>query len=85
MARDLGDPTVAYRTRMPSFSVYRQAITPERDPVAGELVFLRIDKLESLAERLPHLAREVLYRRGQVALVRVTDGPAARPPRAVDG
>jgi 4-amino-4-deoxy-L-arabinose transferase-like glycosyltransferase len=85
MARDLGDPTVAYRTRMPSFSVYRQAITPERDPVAGELVFLRIDKLKSLAERLPHLAREVLYRRGQVALVRVTDGPAARPPRAVDG
>jgi hypothetical protein len=67
---------------MPSFSVYRQAVTPERDPVAGELVFLRIDKLESLAEQLPHLARQVLYRRGQVALVRVSNGS---PAQAADG
>jgi 4-amino-4-deoxy-L-arabinose transferase-like glycosyltransferase len=78
LARRLGLPTVVYRTSMPSFSVYREAVTPHRSPVAGELVFLRIDKLEALRERLPHLGQELLYQRGQVALVRVFDpAPAA--------
>jgi hypothetical protein len=74
LARELDLPTVAYRTNMPSFSVYREAITPSRDPVPGELVFLRRDKLDHLAERLPHLTQEVLFARGPVALVRVTAG-----------
>jgi len=72
MARKLGLPTVVYRTNMPSFSVYRQAVSPERDPQPGDLVFLRRDKLQTLSERLPHLRREVLFERGQVALLRVT-------------
>lgn len=76
MAREMDLPTVIYRTSMPSFSVYRQAITPERDPVAGELVFLRLDKLETLSERLPHLEQEILFQRGQVALVKVSEGHA---------
>jgi 4-amino-4-deoxy-L-arabinose transferase-like glycosyltransferase len=73
VARDLGLPTVAYRISMPSFSVYREAITPDREPVSGDLVFLRLDKLETLGERLPHLESELLYKRGQVALVKVSD------------
>lgn len=71
MARELGLPTVVYRTSMPSFSVYRDAITPNRPPLPGELVFLRIDKLDALARDYPGLQREILYQRGPVALVRM--------------
>ncbi len=77
MARELDLPTVVYRTSMPSFSVYRGTITPEREPNPGELVFLRVDKLEQLARAHPELSREVLYRRGAVALVRVRAADAA--------
>ena len=69
IARKLDLPTVVYRTSMPSFSVYRDAITPSRPPVAGDLVFLRVDKLERLAQDYPALSRELVYRRGPVALV----------------
>jgi 4-amino-4-deoxy-L-arabinose transferase-like glycosyltransferase len=79
LARDLGLPTVVYRTSMPSFSVYREAITPDREPVSGDLVFLRLDKLERWDEWLPHLETELLYRRGQVALVKVSGGTPAEP------
>jgi 4-amino-4-deoxy-L-arabinose transferase-like glycosyltransferase len=76
LARELDLPTVVYRTSMPSFSVYREAITPDREPVPGDLVFLRLDKLETLDERLPHLEAELLYRRGQVALIKVSAAAA---------
>ena len=69
LARQLDLPTVVYRTSMPSFSVYRDAITPHRPPVAGDLVFLRIDKLEQLARDYPALRQDLVYRRGAVALV----------------
>jgi 4-amino-4-deoxy-L-arabinose transferase-like glycosyltransferase len=72
LARQMDQPTVVYRTSMPSFSVYRRAITPSRDPQPGDLVFLRVDKLDNLAKWHPHLARELVFRRGAVALVKVT-------------
>lgn len=95
LARQLDRPTVVFRTSMPSFSVYRGAVTPDRLPRPGELVFLRVDKLAQLARELPDLERETLYRRGPVALVRIgerrrsTSGiepeplapPAGTPPR----
>lgn len=71
LAKQLDLPTVVYRTSMPSFSVYRDAITPQRPPVAGDLVFLRIDKLEQLALDYPALHQELVYRRGPVALVKM--------------
>jgi 4-amino-4-deoxy-L-arabinose transferase-like glycosyltransferase len=74
LARDLNMPTVVYRTSMPSFSLYRGAITPDREPRPGDLVFLRVDKLDRLAEEHPHLGRELIFRRGAVALVKVTAG-----------
>lgn len=74
VALELDMPTVVYRTSMPSFSVYRRAITPDRDPKPGDLVFLRVDKLGKLAEQYPRLRRELVYRRGAVALVKVTAG-----------
>jgi hypothetical protein len=74
-ARQLGLPTVVYRTSMPSFSVYREAITPQitadRPLAPGELVFLRIDRLDSLARELPGVDRELVFQRGPVALVRL--------------
>ncbi|MBN2886628.1 MAG: glycosyltransferase family 39 protein, partial [Chromatiaceae bacterium] len=69
LARSLDRPTLVYRTSMPSFSVYREAITPHRAPQAGDLVFLRRDKLERLREDYPGLAARPLYERGAVALV----------------
>ncbi|EIC21054.1 ArnT family glycosyltransferase [Thiorhodovibrio frisius] len=77
LARQLDAPTVVYHTSMPSFSVYRQAITPDRDPEPGDLVFLRIDKLERLRELYPPEQLETLYQRGAVALVRVGERPTA--------
>jgi 4-amino-4-deoxy-L-arabinose transferase-like glycosyltransferase len=75
LARALDRPTVRYRTNMPSFSVYRQAVTPDRPPRPGDLVFLRVDKLPRLAEDHPGLEREVVYQRGPAALVRMRAGP----------
>jgi hypothetical protein len=75
LARQLDLPTVVFRTSMPSFSVYREAITPDRIPRPGELVFLRVDKLPLLARELPDLRQDLIYRRGPVALVRVGEEP----------
>lgn len=69
LARALDRPTVVFRTSMPSFSVYRGAITPQTDrPAPGELVFLRVDKLDALAATRPGEQLEAIYRRGPVAL-----------------
>jgi len=72
LARALDLPTVAYRTNMPSFSLYRQAITPARAPRSGDLVFLRVDKLGRLTQQHPDLEQDVVFRRGAVALLKVT-------------
>lgn len=64
LARELGGPAVTWRfTTAPSFSVYRQAVTPSRTPEPGELALARTD-------RLPDAGYETLYRAGGVALVR---------------
>lgn len=76
LARQLGGPTVAYDTQFPSFSVYRQAVVPRRDPSPGELVFLRVDKLASLQTRYPDTPLEILYRRGGVLLLRFGAAPS---------
>jgi len=80
LARELDRPTVVYRTSMPSFSVYRDAITPERDrPQAGELVFLRVDKLERLADAVAPNRLDVRFRQGPVALALVEPGNSLTP------
>ncbi len=48
-----GENVVAYRIIRPSFSVYRQAITPTRVPDEGELVFTRTDRLDQVQAKLP--------------------------------
>ncbi|MEY6432001.1 glycosyltransferase family 39 protein [Thioalkalicoccus limnaeus] len=76
LARELDRPTVVYRTSMPSFSVYRDAVTLKRPPEAGDLVFLRVDRLPSLIEGHPALTVTTLYQRGAVALVELKAGAA---------
>jgi 4-amino-4-deoxy-L-arabinose transferase-like glycosyltransferase len=76
IARALGGPVVAYRVRLPSFSVYREAISPRRPPEPGDLVFTRVDRIDKLLAELPGVPSEVVYRRGGVTLIRLAP-PAA--------
>ena len=68
VARELDEPVVAYRIRMPSFSVYLGDVTPARDPRPGELVYTRVDRLDDLP---PH---DVVFRQGGIVLARVRPG-----------
>ncbi len=67
LARQWSQPVVA-DNRMPSFAVYSGRPTVKRDPVPGDLVFLRADGEARLP---PH---EVLFSRGGLRLVRIS-GP----------
>jgi 4-amino-4-deoxy-L-arabinose transferase-like glycosyltransferase len=69
MAQGFDRPVVAYRISMPSFSVYRDAITPRRAPQAGDLVFTRLDHLSGLSEGRSDLRLTVVYRRGGIVLL----------------
>ncbi len=60
-----------YRMHMPTFSVYRQRITPLRAPGAGELALVRVDRVEKLEKEVQPLQVETLHRSGGLLLVRV--------------
>ena len=68
-SRAVDAPVVMYRINMPSFIVYRQAVTPRRRPRPGEVVFTRADRLEALGPL------DILYRAGGIVLARVPGGP----------
>jgi 4-amino-4-deoxy-L-arabinose transferase-like glycosyltransferase len=69
-ARELDIPVVSYRTFLPSFSVYRGAITPNRAPQPGELVFVRLDRLAALqAELGDQVVLIPEFQKGGVALL----------------
>jgi 4-amino-4-deoxy-L-arabinose transferase-like glycosyltransferase len=63
-AQGIGGPAVQWNIAVPSFSVYRGAITPSREPRPGELAVTRIDRLRG------DVPVEVLFREGGIALVR---------------
>src|SRR5574343_1837663 len=72
VAREAGGKVVAWRSIMPSFSVYRQAATPTRVPVEGELVLTRTDRRSEVEALLaPGLAMHDLYQKSFVTLARV--------------
>jgi 4-amino-4-deoxy-L-arabinose transferase-like glycosyltransferase len=73
-ARQSGESVVAYKIHQPSFSVYRQAITPSRLPREGETILTRVDKLAEVQRELAPLRIEESYRRGFVVLGRVVAG-----------
>ena len=63
-----GENVVAWGVNVPSFSVYRNAVTPVRPPAQGELALTREDRRSELP---PHT---VLFSRGALRVVRI-DGP----------
>ncbi|MCB1693833.1 MAG: hypothetical protein KDI19_13785, partial [Pseudomonadales bacterium] len=73
IARTLGRPIVAYAIHMPSFSVYRDAITPHRMPGEGEIVFTRNDRVAELRERLAgqNLGAQPIFAKGAIRLLLV--------------
>ncbi len=64
LSRFLTEPVVAWRIDAPSFTVYRQRVTPKREPLVGEVVLTRAGKLESLGNY------EVLLQSGGIVLAR---------------
>jgi 4-amino-4-deoxy-L-arabinose transferase-like glycosyltransferase len=69
LAKQEGYEVVMWKVRMPSFSVYRQRVTPRRDPQPGEVVFTRLKNLEHLP------AYDLLYEKGGFALATVGGQP----------
>jgi 4-amino-4-deoxy-L-arabinose transferase-like glycosyltransferase len=63
-ARNLPD-VVQWNSNWPSFSVYREAVTPSRRPQPGEVVLTRVDRADELP---PH---DVLFARREVLLARI--------------
>ncbi|HEX5125479.1 MAG TPA: glycosyltransferase family 39 protein [Rhodocyclaceae bacterium] len=55
---------VQWNINAPSFSVYRQRVTPSRDPVPGEIALTRADRLP------PNATVDVLSKEGAIMLVR---------------
>ncbi|MGD8926604.1 MAG: glycosyltransferase family 39 protein [Thioalkalispiraceae bacterium] len=64
-ARSLDATVVLWQIRMPSFAIYRGAVTPERAPRPGEVVFTRIDKLAQLNNY------ELLFNEGGIVLAKI--------------
>jgi 4-amino-4-deoxy-L-arabinose transferase-like glycosyltransferase len=71
MAREQGRSTVSFATTFPSFSVYRNAVVPNRAPRSGELVFLRADRLPRLQKLLPGVETTMLYDSGGIKLIEI--------------
>jgi len=84
-AEQLGGSVVSYKTFLPSFSVYRDQITENRLPKPGELVFIRLDRVEELQAELPNLPLTMEFRKGGVGLLRVATEPLPAPVAAPPG
>ena len=66
LARHAGWDVRSWRINVPSFSVYRAAVTPPADaPRAGDVILTRSDALDGLGRA------RVLFREGGVVLVRI--------------
>jgi 4-amino-4-deoxy-L-arabinose transferase-like glycosyltransferase len=68
LVRDRHLPAVMWRLNAPSFSVYRGAPTPSREPKPGDVVVTRSDRLHELPAQLPY---DLLYSKRGIVLVRI--------------
>jgi len=64
---------------LPSFSFYRRAVTPRRDPRPGEIA------LTDVGHAADWPGAEILYRRGGVVLLRRPPAPPAQGGGGEDG
>ena len=60
---------VAYGITMPSFSVYRQQITPKEPSEPGDLIFTRADHMPKLEKRIGAEHLKVVYHEGGIVLL----------------
>ncbi|MEN9489961.1 MAG: hypothetical protein RJA63_410 [Pseudomonadota bacterium] len=65
MARNFAEAGVQWNFHAPSFSIYREQVTPPRQAQPGQIALTRVDRLPADAKV------EVLYREGGVLLVRM--------------
>ncbi|MBN0986414.1 ArnT family glycosyltransferase [Amphritea pacifica] len=79
IARKLSDKhVIAYGVHRPSFSVYRDAITPQdRSPEAGDVIFTDADNLLKLQQQNPDAVLELLFSKGGIRLVEWRDATPA--------
>lgn len=75
IARPMVQPVVSYRVSQPSFSVYRQAVTPSRLPELGEIVFTRRDRLAEVVQRVQPAEIRVISERGRFVLAQREASP----------
>jgi hypothetical protein len=68
LAKEKGYDVIMYGLQKPSFSVYRDAITPQREPRPGDIVFTKIDRVTTI--KYPY---EIFYNRGGIVLARVLE------------
>jgi 4-amino-4-deoxy-L-arabinose transferase-like glycosyltransferase len=71
IAREATVEVVAYGFNMPSFSVYRGAVTERRMPLPGEIAVTRAHNILEIQEQYPDLDLEILYHAGGVVLLRL--------------
>lgn len=68
LCREKGWQPIMWGMSAPTFSVYRGAPTPNRDPVAGDIVVTKVKRMAPLQQR----GAEVLFRKQGIVLLRVT-------------
>lgn len=68
---NIKETIVAYRMQMPTFSVYRQTITPVRAPVAGEYSLVRVDRYPKLVKAIGNLQHSVVHTADGLMLVKI--------------
>ncbi|EGW55678.1 glycosyl transferase family 39 [endosymbiont of Tevnia jerichonana (vent Tica)] len=83
LARGLPGEVIMWRAKLPSFSVYREAVTPTREPRAGDLV---LTKRHHRADLPPHT---LLFDEGGIVLVKIDpeiphESTQAAPPTGLD-
>lgn len=74
---------VAYKMHMPSFSVYRQQITPLRAPKLNELVLTRVDRVNSLdhhiTENLHRAQKQKIWQVGGLVIYKIIPTAEVNP------
>lgn len=72
-AKKLEATVVAYKIHMPSFSLYREAVTERRETQPGDYVFTRADRIPALAQRFPNHDIQALYAKGGIRLLHIQE------------
>lgn len=67
LCRENGWQPIVWGMSAPTFSVYRGAPTPNRDPVAGDIVLTKVKRMAPLQER----GAQVLFRKQGIVLLRM--------------